>query len=70
MTLILSPRAEELLQDVEDAAVMGKEAEQREGHILDGEYGAQEISAEERRELMAVLYHKKRGKELSLSFQS
>lgn len=65
----LSPRAEELLKDVEDAALLGKEAEQREEHILDGECQDQEISAEERRALMEVLYHKRKGAELGYSLQ-
>lgn len=57
MTIVLSPRAEELMQDAEDAVVLGQEAEERLAHIVAEECKAREISEDERDEILSILNH-------------
>ena len=60
MTLVLSPRAEELLLDVKDAVKHG--VEEREEHIIVDECDFTEISAAERDYLLHLLHDNKRAK--------
>ena len=59
MTLVLSPFAQELELEVEDAVLLGNEAQRFQMERVEREYEAEEISFEERNHLFALLQHPK-----------
>jgi hypothetical protein len=57
MTLVLSPFAQELELEAEDAVLLGHEAQEFQIERVKREYEAEEISFEERNHLFALLRH-------------
>ena len=55
MTILLSPFAQEIEKDVEDAIVLGKEARERQIEIVSGYHACEDLSREERDHFLTAL---------------